>query len=46
MFFLAIVIVFLFYSLFKLEQPILLVKLLWHVRVWMMLIEEFNGMES
>jgi len=24
-----------FHSLFKLEQTVLLVKLLWHVRVWM-----------
>ena len=30
----------------KLKQPVLLVKLLWHVWVWMMLVEELNGMES
>ena len=34
-----------FHSLFKLEQSILLIKLLRHVRVWMMLIEELDGME-
>jgi hypothetical protein len=31
------------HSLLKSEQPILLVKLLWHVRVWMMLIEELDS---
>lgn len=36
----------LFHSLFKLEQPIFLVKLLWHVRVRVMLVEELDGMES
>ena len=35
-----------FHSLFKLEQSVLLVKLLWHVRVRMMLVEELDGMES
>ena len=35
-----------FHSLFKLEQSVFLVKLLWHVRVWMMLVEELYGMES
>jgi hypothetical protein len=33
-------------SLFKLEQPILLIKLLRHIGVWMMLVEELYGMES
>jgi hypothetical protein len=32
-----------FHSLFKLEQTVLLVKLLRHVRVWMILIEELDG---
>ena len=35
-----------FHSLFKLEQPVFLVKLLRHVRVRMMLVEELDGMES
>ena len=31
---------------FKLKQSVLLVKLLRHIGVWMMLVEELNGMES
>ena len=34
------------HSLFKLKKSILLVELLRHIGVWMMLIEELNGMES
>jgi len=34
------------HSLLKSEQPVFLVKLLWHVRVWMMLVEKLDGMES
>ena len=36
----------LYNSLFKFKQSIFLIKLLWHVRVWMMSVEEFYGMES
>ena len=31
---------------FKLKKTIFLVKLLRHIGVWMMLVEELNGMES
>ena len=34
------------YSLFKLKQPVLLPKLLWHIGVWVMLVEKLYGMET
>ena len=37
---------FLFHSFLKLKESVLLVKLLRHVRVWVMLVEKLNGMES
>ena len=35
-----------FHPFLKLKQSVLLVKLLRHIGVWMMLVEELNGMES
>ena len=33
-------------SFLKLKQTILLVKLFWHIGVWMMFVEKLNGMET